>query len=103
MGPVYVRPETVVSDENLEKAGFTEQSAEKIQKHHSCYLYLWPGATEVLDLLRSSSWIKIEGEKISIDEAAAGPGYSSWLQIMIRFMPPLPSAPPMETTLPYPK
>ena len=102
MGPsVYVQPETVVSDELQKKLDSLNGQLKKYRS--TTVTYTFGPATEVLDSATISSWIRIEGEKISIDEEAAKAGYSSWQQITIPFMCPVPSAPPTETTLPYPE
>ena len=71
MGPsVYVQPETVVTDELQKKLDSLNGQLKKYRS--TTVTYTFGPATEVLDSAAISSWIKIEGEKISIDEAAAG-------------------------------
>lgn len=67
--PVYVQPDTVVTEEMKQKLkGLNDQ----LHKYRSTTVtYTFGPATEVLDTATINSWIKIEGEKISIDEAAA--------------------------------
>lgn len=59
---------------NCRKAGFPERSAKKYRS--TTVTYTFGPATEVLDSATISSWIRIEGEKISIDEEAA----KAWVQ-----------------------
>ena len=75
MGPsVYVQPETVVSEELQKKLDSLNGQLKKYRS--TTVTYTFGPATEVLDSAAISSWIKIEGEKISIDEAAA----KAWVQ-----------------------
>lgn len=75
MGPsVYVQPETVVTDELQKKLDSLNGQLKKYRS--TTVTYTFGPATEVLDSAAISSWIKIEGEKISIDEAAA----KAWVQ-----------------------
>lgn len=67
--PVYIQPEVVVSEEmQKELASLNDQ----LNKYRSTTVtYTFGPATEVLDGATISSWIKIDGTKLTIDEAAA--------------------------------
>lgn len=66
---VYVQPESVVTEEMEQKL---QSLNDQLNKYRSTTLtYTFGSATEVLDQSVIDSWIQIQGEDITIDEASA--------------------------------